>query len=371
LKIHFLLSSLSTGGAERVGSLLTGAWARTGHDVSLIATYSKDGPPETVLAPDVQYRSLAKLMAGRNRLRRSWPFRVIELARLFRDERSEVVCSFLSNVNLAAILAARLANVPVVVVSERSYPPAVGVAWGWDLARRLLYRFADAVVMQTADGLKWLEATIPRAHGYIIRNPVELPVPEGRPVVEPADLCPAGQRLLLALGRLSPEKRFDMLIDAFSRIAAKRPEWDLAIVGDGPLRDQLSAQVRRLGIESRVHLPGRVGNPQAWYDRADAFAMTSRFEGFPNVLLEAIASGLPVIAVDCLTGPSELVEDGVNGILLPAASDTADLALGLESLIGAEWPALRDKCMQTREDHGVDLVAGAWLELFGNLGAES
>jgi glycosyltransferase involved in cell wall biosynthesis len=368
LKIHFLLSSLSTGGAERVGALLTAAWARAGHDVLLITTFSRDERPETALASDVRYESIARRLAPRSPLRRAWPFRVMELARLFRAERPDVVCSFLSNVNIAAILAGRLAGVPVIVVSERTYPPAVDIGLGWRVARRLLYRFADAVVMQTADGLRWLNAAIPRARGYVIHNPVEIPIAQGSPLVPPAKYCSAKRKLLLAVGRLSPEKRFDMLIDAFAGMAAERPEWDLAIVGEGPLRDELLAQAGRLGLEHRLHLPGRVGNPQTWYDRADAFALTSLFEGFPNALLEAIASGVPVIAIDCLTGPSELIEDGINGILLPAASDAVDLSAGLRRLIDSEWPELLEKCVQTRKAHGIALVARAWLELFDRLG---
>jgi glycosyltransferase involved in cell wall biosynthesis len=368
LKIHFLLSSLSTGGAERVGSLLTAAWARAGHDVLLVATFSKDDPPQTTLAPEVRYASVARRLAGRGRWRRTWPFRVMELARLFRRERPDVVCSFLSNVNVAAILAGKLAGARVIVVSERTYPPAVDIGAGWRAARRLLYRFADAVVMQTSDGLKWLNGAIPRARGHVIHNPVELPIAQGSPVVSPADYCSADRKLLLAVGRLSPEKRFDMLIEAFAGIAVGRLDWDLAIAGEGPLYADLRAQAERLGLERRVHLPGRVGNPQAWYDRADAFALTSRFEGFPNALLEAIAAGLPVIAVDCLTGPSELIEDGVNGVLLPASSDAADLGAGLDRLIGSDWPELLEKCVQTRKAHDIALVAQAWLELFDRLG---
>jgi glycosyltransferase involved in cell wall biosynthesis len=298
---------------------------------------------------------------------RTWPFRVAELAKMFRAGRPDVVCSFLSNVNVAAILAGRLAGIPAIVVSERTYPPAAGLSRGWNLARRVLYPFADAVVMQTSDGLRWLRAAIPPARGFVIRNPVELPIAQVPPLLQPAAYCADGRKMLLAVGRLSPEKRFAMLVEAFSGIAGRNPDWDLVILGEGPLRDELEAQVQRLGLKDCVHLPGRVGNAQDWYDRANAFAMTSSVEGFPNVLLEALASGLPALAIDCLTGPSELVEDEVNGVLLPGNSDTGELSAGLERLIRSQWPRLVEKCVQTRETHGIAAVAQIWLDLFETL----
>jgi glycosyltransferase involved in cell wall biosynthesis len=363
LKIHFLLSNLGTGGAERVGSLLTGAWAELGHEVTLITTYSKADTPETGLSPKVRHLSIATLIGHRSGPLRSWPFRVQALTRLFRSDRPDIVCSFLSNVNVAAIVAARRAGIPV-VVSERTYPPALRVGAGWALARRLLYPKAQAVVMQTQDGLRWLEKAIPSARGEVIANPVALPVPETHPRVDPATVCTPGRRILLTVGRLSEEKRFGLLITAFAALGPQHGDWHLVILGGGELLPDLTAQALSLGVERRVHFPGRVGNPQAWYDAADAFALTSRFEGFPNALLEAIASGLPALAVDCLTGPSELIEDGINGVLLPASSDAHEVSAGLARLLGSEWPGTQDSSAGVRDTHSSVFIAQAWLQLF-------
>ena len=132
------------------------------------------------------------------------------------------------------------------------------------------------------------------------------------------------------------DKGFDILLRAFSQIKDKFPDWDLIILGDGEERDGLNLMLFDLEISDRVYLPGRVGNISEWYERADLFVLSSRLEGFPNVLLEAMAYGLPCISFDCDTGPRDMIQDGVNGILVNPKEKELGLLNAIEKMISNE-----------------------------------
>ncbi|AWN40547.1 glycosyltransferase [Methylobacterium durans] len=303
MKLLLLLSTLGSGGAERVMTLLANHWAAEGHSVTLVTTYGRYVEPAFALSPEVTLRSLdggpGEATCGRLR-------RLLALRRIMLDGDFDGAISFLSNVNVAAILARIGLSIPL-VVSERTYPPAYPLTPTYECARRGLYRFADVVVMQTDDGARWLAEQLPSARGFVIPNPVIWPIPEARPVVLPSAIVPPGRRLLLSVGRLSPEKRFDLLLEAFARAGDVTRDWHLVIAGEGPSRALLEGEAKRLGIADRVSMPGQIGNMAEWFGQAEAFALTSSFEGYPNALLEAVVSGVPVAAIDCLTGVRNLV----------------------------------------------------------------
>ena len=132
-----------------------------------------------------------------------------------------------------------------------------------------------------------------------------------------------------------PQKGIDLLIQAFAQIAGQFPEWSLVIWGEGPERSNLIELSKSNGTASRVHLPGVTSFPGEWIWGAGGFVLSSRYEGFPNALLEAMSAGLPVLATDCETGPSELIEDGVDGLLVLPGS-VNDLAIGIAKFLGDE-----------------------------------
>src|SRR5699024_4469850 len=145
-----------------------------------------------------------------------------------------------------------------------------------------------------------------------------------------------GRRRLLAVGRLHPVKGFDQLIEAFDSIAHFFPDWDLVILGEGPERTALEEQIHRTGLGERITLPGRVGNIGQWYDASDIYVLSSRTESLSNTLLEAMASGLAVVACDCETGPREIIRDTIDGALVQPAGDPEALAAYLSDLMAHE-----------------------------------
>jgi glycosyltransferase involved in cell wall biosynthesis len=171
-------------------------------------------------------------------------------------------------------------------------------------------------------------------------------------------------RTVIAAGRLTRQKAFAFLIEAFAQVAAAHPEWQLLICGGGPRREHLEKLIDQLDVGANVTLAGPVRNLAAKMTEASIFALSSRFEGFPMVLLEAMSVGLPVVSFDCPTGPREIVEDGRNGLLVPEA-DVNALAAALIRMI--EDDELRRRCsegaLETAGRYSIEAIGARWDEL--------
>lgn len=222
-----------------------------------------------------------------------------------------------------------------VVVAERNYPPAKALPRRWALLRRAFYPKAALHLVQTERIGSWLQTRKLAKRWALLPNAVRWPLPGDVPYVSPEPFLPATACLLLAVGTKPYQKGFDMLLKAFAHIASAHPHCWLAIVGVEADHPELCSELKRLSQKVRQHIlfPGRVGNLVDWYRRASVFVLTSRFEGFPNVLQEAMAAGCTCLAMDCPTGPRELLQSGVNGVLLPETSSPASLAEALITLI--------------------------------------
>ena len=152
------------------------------------------------------------------------------------------------------------------------------------------------------------------------------------PIVSPQSLLDSEDKLLLAVGRLDPQKGFKDLIAAFAASEARRHNWKLVVLGEGDERVELESLINSLNLTDRVALPGWVGNVSDWYAAAQLFALSSHMEGFPNVLLEAMAHGLACVSYDCEAGPAEIIRDGLNGRLVPLVLGTAGLTAAIDEL---------------------------------------
>ncbi len=330
MKILFFVGGLGAGGAERVACTLASAWAARGDAVCLVPTWRQMAAPAYALPAQVRLHWLVQAVPPGLRRGFNGPLKWWCLRRLVRRERPDVIISFLVNVNVNVLIATRGLRVPV-LVCERSHPGQAGNVGRW-LARlrRWLYPQAQAVVVQTAAAAQALARTVPHVTRLaVLPNPLPPALPVGLALRLPSA---RPSRVLAAMGRLAPVKRFDHLIRAFAALAAEFPDWQLCIWGEGAERAPLQRQIAAAGLSDRVRLAGH--STQPWEDlaQAQAFALTSRVEGFPNALLEAMALGLPALAVDCPSGPAELSGEGRDAVLVPA-EDAAALVAGLRRLL--------------------------------------
>jgi glycosyltransferase involved in cell wall biosynthesis len=363
--VLFLIQSLGGGGAERVTANLANHWAETGWTVTIV---TMAGLHEDVYNLDPRIRRIAldlardsqSVMAGLwNNLRR-----VAAVRRTLRMERPDVALGIMSTASCLLALAGSTQNC-VRIGTERIYPPMLPLGRAWEKVRERVYGNLDAVAALTSEGANWIKSHTNARLVPVIFNPVLLPLPIGEPVLRPEATLDPKRQVLLSVGRLSDQKAFDRLIRTFAQLAPEFPDWDLVIVGEGPLRLKLTALSQELGLAGRLHLPGRAGNIADWYRAADLFVLTSLFEGFPNVLAEAMAHGLPAVSVDCDTGPRDIISDGSDGLLVPQNNPEALVwALrrlmaddGLRREMGARAEQILDRLR-------LESIAGQWEELF-------
>lgn len=368
MNILFFVSSMHAGGAERVAATLANAWARRGDTVTLVCCYNGHGTCFYPLDERVRLLWLAEQFP---RLRWAGPLKkLVAIRQVARECRPDVMVSFLTNVNVTVLLATRGLPGPL-VVCERTDP-----AWSTNLEpifrtlRRWTYPWASRVLTQTPQAavhLRQVAARVTRVSA--IPNPLPPDLPAAR-MVESAE---GGRHILLAMGRFNPVKQFDLLLDVFAGLAQAHPDWDLVIWGDGDQREALCAQVKRLGLEGRASLPGRTEQPWREMLGAHAFVLSSRVEGFPNAMLEAMALGLPCVALDCPSGPREISENGqVASLVAPGESDA--LAAALAQVMG-QTPAWRTTlgargADSVRARYGLDAVLQRWDEVLCVGGAQ-
>ncbi len=363
--VLLVVSSMNEGGAERVAAHLVNAWSEGDYDVTLLITFSGHGKCFFSISERVTVVYLSDLAKiGRSRLVNFWK-RFWTLRRFIRSISPDVVVSFLTNVNLAALVACIGLNYPV-IVSERTHPPAYSISAILMVLRKILYPRASRVVMLSREGLSWLQANIPNAKGLVIPNPVRLPLPASMPTLRPERFVSPERKLLLAVGRMDQGKQFDRLVDSFATIADLHFSWSLVIIGEGPARLELERQIVALGLQQQVSLPGRAGNLGDWYHRADLYVMSSKFEGFPNTLVEAMSHGCAVVSYDCETGPRDIIRNNKNGLLVTPVGDVRALAMALERLMAddAERERMGARAIEVRERFSMEKILTMWESTF-------
>lgn len=369
VRILFFIHGLTAGGAERVAATLANFWAGQGHDV-VIVTLRPSGDDFYPLHAGVRRRVLELGQASPTATTALLAnlARVAALRRALVTERPAGAIAMMPTANALLALAGVGTGVTVRIGAERLHPPQLPLGRAWRILRALTYPLLDRLVAQTPASASWLarHTWMPADRIAVIANPVIHPLPCRPPHVSLADIrarCGC-THLLLAVGRLDPAKGFDRLIDAFASVAAGNPTWGLVILGEGPAREQLAHRVRRHELADRVVLPGVAGNVGACYTAADAYALTSRAEGFPNALLEALAHGLPAVAVDCETGPREIIQPEVNGVLVPENDDEA-LRAALARVMGDRGlrARLAARAVEVRARFAVAEIAARWTAL--------
>lgn len=259
---------------------------------------------------------------------------VLGLRVLIRRARYDHVLAMQTAANVVAVLAMLGLSRPV--VSERVDPREHQLPLAWRIMRKLTYRRVRALVIQTENLRPWGERIVgPRIKVWVVPNPICIDVPDAAPIDRPADV-----QTLIAVGRLARQKGFDLLLPAFALTRKEFPNWRLVIYGDGPEREALASLAADLDVLGAVQFPGFISPIRPALTAADAFVLPSRYEGFPNALLEAMSVGLPCIASDCRSGPRDIITTGIDGILVPPEDIDA---LGRALCLIMRDHALRDR----------------------------
>ena len=355
-KLLIMTHNMAGGGCERVIALLAGAFAARGIEVMIATEYA--APCAYALDPRVALRPLTEDPVCRTR---DIPRVYAALRRVCRKFRPDAVLAMPEKVNVWTVLALLLSGTPV-IVSERNDPARHPESRVKRLLRRLVYPAAAGFIFQTEEARSYFPARI-RRRGVVLDNPLDC-----RDL--PAPYTDARDRVIVGAGRLDGQKNFALLIRAFTDFYAAHPDWRLVIYGEGGAREALEEMASALPAGA-VTLPGRTEQLARDMQRAGMFVLSSDFEGMPNVLIEAMAMGLPAISTDCASGgPRALIRDRENGLLVPvgdraalggAMARLADDA-ALAARLGARAAELRDRVSLAR-------VSEKWREYIESIAA--
>ena len=358
-RVAIFTANMGGGGAERAMLKLAGGIAGHGYDVDLVLSRAEghylQEVPDSVRIVDLHARRVLSSIPG--------------LVRYLRRERPNAMLTSMNYVNIVGIWARTLARVDTrLIVNEQnalSLEAAHSPRRRHRLMPRLIKRFypwADgvtSVARGTADDLVSTAGVSPNLI-EVVHNPIvttELRELVAEPLGHPW-FGPGQVPVVLGVGRLAPQKDFGTLIRAFARVIVRRP-CRLMILGDGPERASLEALVAERGVTGWVDLPGWISNPYPYMAHAGVFVLSSRWEGLPSVLIEALFCEVPVVATDCLSGPREILEGGRYGALVPVGDEEA-LAAAIETALAGE---LAPPPAESWEPYEQETVVRRYLEV--------
>ena len=357
--IAIVLPTLEAGGAERVHVDLASGFLARGHRVSMVLRRAR-GPLLDALDPAVEVHDLDVARV------RGLP---VPLARKLRGLAPDAVLAAMWPLTGITALASRVARVPArIVLGEHTDFRRARYISGSErrllaLAGRRVYGLADGVAAVSegvADGLAAV-ARVPRERIAVVPNPIR-PPGTADPDAADAELLAwwhGGEHALVAVGSLKPAKAYRDLLEAMARLR-ERVDARLLVIGEGPLRGELEAARGALGLDEAVRFAGFRADPAPLVRRADLFVLSSRWEGFGNVIVEALGCGVPVVATDCESGPREILDGGRHGTLAPVA-DPAGLAAAIEVALAA--PVDREALLRRAADFAPEIAVASYLDL--------
>jgi glycosyltransferase involved in cell wall biosynthesis len=356
--LTLVIHALHGGGAERVAATMANQWTDQGDRVTVVTLDTVASDVYTV-HPQVERIGLGLMRFSANSWYAGWnnAHRIRALRRVIRDVPADCVVSLTDQMNVLTLLASQGLHTQV-VIAERSDPRHQHMNKNWERLRRWTYPQCTAAVVLTDAVAQYMRTLIGDRPVYVIPNGI------GRPSVTTANVAQRDEPMMVAMGRLSPEKGFDLLIEAFAPLAARHADWRLEIAGEGPEREALQRQIDERGLQQQVRLVGWVNDAERFLSRSSLFVLSSRYEGFPVALLEAMACGVPVVSFDCDSGPREIIRPDVDGVLVPPG-DTAALAQAIERLMvdPVTRQRLGSRACDVIERFSLDLFQQRWNDV--------
>jgi len=358
-KIAFLIPSLEAGGAERVVATLSNSICAN-FDVTIIVLYKSEIFYELnkniniIFCTDIYkpiHNVFKSILIHLKFIRKNYS--------IIRTNDIKVLIGFMTTPNIYAILVSKLANISC-LISERVHPNFTQASKIWFLFRKLIYPYTDYLIVQTKEIAHYFSDFINEEKIKIILNPLN------PSLIKKINNKTERENIILNVGRLDYQKNQDLLIKAFANISNKN--WKLILVGDGNKKHSYLALINELKINDSVELVGNIEDVSLYYNKSKIFAFSSRYEGFPNALTEALAFGLACISTDCPSGPTDLINNGENGFLIPVENQS-ELEMKLQLLMNDDKlrSDFSEKAKLGTEIFESDFVAKQWQELLQKL----
>ncbi len=358
--ICFFVGDLNqAGGTERVASVIASELQQRCYQIHMLSLQCGD-KPFFELADGIHVSQLFT-SGGRGMLR--LPLAIVKLRRYLQQHKIDILIDVESMLALYALPAVVGLSIRHICWEHFNYNVDLGKA-SRRLARKLAACFADDVITLTErDKQFWLTNTSCKANITAIPNPVTISLP--------TVINPHKKKIFLAVGRLTYQKGFDLLLQAWAQVAPLHPDWRLRIVGDGEDKDILEQLRCDLNIKSSTEIMPKTKNIAVHYQEAAYFVMSSRFEGFGLVLVEAQAYGLPAISFDCDIGPAEIIKHGETGWLCVAGSVTNLGELMVQAMTAgkdintpkSQWNELSEASINNAQRFALELIIKRWKEL--------
>ncbi len=300
------MPSLGTGGAERVGAILSNHLSKK-YDVEIILLNHFGSVYELEKSINLHYAQtriiknsniLADILRNLIMLKRIYDI-IIKI-------NPSLIISLTTTSNIYCIFFALIGNRKS-IISERSNPEDTIPNIYWRILRNIFYRYSDLLIVQSELSLNYFSSIIHKKKICILTNPLDVNLYNKK------DFYSKKENIILTVGRLDTNKNQELLIRAFAKLNISN--WRLLIIGDGVMKNSLKELCKKLKIDDRVDFLGNIPNVWKFYNLSKIFVLTSRSEGFPNVLLEAAMFGIPIVSSNCKSGPSEVVKNSINGFL--------------------------------------------------------
>jgi len=354
-RLAFIIPSLKAGGAERVVTTLTNQLIND-FDIVIVVLYkctpfyNLNTNIKVVFCKDIYNRTPSFIQSITNH------FLLINTCRkLIAKEKSDVIIGFTTIANIYSVLVGKQLKKPS-IISERIHPKFGSISSFWVKVRKLVYPKTDALVIQTKDIKDYFTKRIKAEKVQIINNPLAEELAEQR------NLNTTKNNHIICVGRLEPQKNQELLIRAFANI--ERSNYKLLLIGDGTKKEAYKSLVTELKLNDCIDFIGDVKDISKYYNTAKIFVLHSNYEGFPNALIEAMYYGLPCIATNCPSGPSEIINDGENGFLIPV-NDQLHLEKKLSLLIHNTDLQIqfKEKAIESTTIFEAEFIANKWKTL--------